>query len=208
MINSVLTGDLVQSTRLSGAELDAAMEHIRRVLQEWDTAGGRFTRNRGDGWQAVYPSPAHVLDLALALIANLRVEGLSSRISIGIGAIDDPGTADLSDARGPAFSASGHALDQMQRGQILAISGAPVSGEDKAIVVLLDERISRWSREQAEAVARTLDPNKSTDKESASSLGITPQAMSNRLYSAGYPSMRYALTLWRDAKIEQGWVEP
>lgn len=208
MINSVLTGDIVQSTRLSGAELDAALAHIRRVLQEWDTGGGRFTRNRGDGWQAVCPRPYDVLDLALALIANLRVEGLSSRISIGIGAIDDPGTADLSDARGPAFSASGHALDQMQRGQILAISGPPVRGEDKAIVVLLNERISRWSREQAEAVARNLDPNASTDKESARRLGITPQAMSNRLYSAGYPSMYYALTLWRDAKIEQGWADP
>jgi hypothetical protein len=208
MLNAVFTGDLVQSSRLSGAQINAAMDRMARFLNDRVPTNGRFTRFRGDGWQALLPDPSQALEAAITLIAALRTDGIATRISIGVGEVEHPGTADLSDARGAAFIASGHALDAMQKGQLLAIAGTPVKKEDTAIVVLLNERISRWSREQAEAVELSSDPWATTDKESAKKLGITPQAMSERLYNAGYPSMLYAITLWRDAKIEQGWVDP
>jgi hypothetical protein len=208
MIYSILSGDIVKSTRLSQAALDDAMAVIHKTLQDRYLDSIHFTRYRGDGWQAASARPFDALEDAIAVLANLRVAGFSSRIAIGIGTVDHLGTTDLSDARGPAFTASGHALDQMQRGQTLALAGEAISNEDKAITALLDERISRWTREQAEAVAKSLSPHKTTDRESAKSLGITPQAMSDRLYSAGFPSMWYALTLWREAERKQDWADP
>jgi hypothetical protein len=207
MIYSILSGDIVKSTRLSQAALDGAMTLIHKTLQGRHHDSIHFTRYRGDGWQAASARPFDALENAIAVLANLRVDGFCSRIAIGIGTVDNLGTTDLSDARGAAFTASGHALDRMQRGQTLAIAGDGIGNEDKAIVALLDERISRWTREQAEAVAKSLSPQKTTDKESAKSLGITPQAMSDRLHGAGFPSIWYALTLWRDAKIAQGWAD-
>jgi hypothetical protein len=208
MIYSILSGDIVKSTSLSQAELDGAMTVIHKTLQDRHHDSIHFTRYRGDGWQAASARPFDALDNAIAVLANLRVEGFSSRIAIGIGTVDHLGTIDLSDARGAAFTASGHALDQMQRGQALALAGEGISNEDKAIAALLDERINRWTREQAEAVVKSLSPEKTTDRESAKSLGITPQAMSDRLHGAGFPSIWYALTLWREAKIAQGWADP
>jgi hypothetical protein len=207
MIYSIFSGDIVKSTSLSEAELGEAMTVIRVTLKERHHDNIFFTRYRGDGWQAASARPFDALDNAIAVLANLRTKGLSSRIAIGIGTIEHLGTTDLSDGRGDAFTASGHALDQMQRGQTLAIAGQRVSNEDKAIIALLDERASRWTREQAEAMTKSLSPGKTTDKESAKSLGITPQAMSDRLYGAGFPSIWSALTLWRDAKINQGWAD-
>jgi hypothetical protein len=208
MIYSIYSGDIVKSTGLSQAQLGDAMTVIHKTLQDRHHDSIHFTRYRGDGWQAASARPFDALENAIAVLANLQVEGFSSRIAIGIGTVDHLGTTDLSDARGAAFTESGHALDQMQRGQTLALAGEWIRNEDKAITALLDERITRWTRQQAEAVVKSLSPQKTTDKESAKSLGITPQAMSDRLYSAGFPSMWYALTLWREAKIAQGWADP
>jgi hypothetical protein len=207
MIYSIFSGDIIKSTSLSQAELDDAMTVIHKTLQDQSDFNIHFTRYRGDGWQAASARTIDAFENAIAVLANLRSKGLSSRIAIGIGRIEHLGTTDLSDGRGAAFTASGHALDQMQRGQTLALAGETVSNEDKAIAALLDERISRWSREQAEAVAKSLSPGSETDRESAKSLGISPQAMSDRLYNAGFPSMWYALRLWRDAKRKQGWAD-
>lgn len=208
MTYAVLSGDLVKSTRLSAAELDDAMVLIEETLQRWNEHAHRFTRNRGDGWQAVLMAPSQAMEVTLWLIAHLRMAGLSSRIAIGVGAVEQFGRKDLSDAWGPAFVASGHALDRMQRGQTLAIAGPMVSNEDKALIALLDERTSRWTRAQAEAVTKSMDPSVKTDQDAARSLGITPQAMSDRLYGAGYPTMCFATTLWREAKNAQGWDDP
>jgi hypothetical protein len=208
MIYSIFSGDLVKSSQLSGDALDHAMETIHTILQGHQNDCVRFTRNRGDGWQAALANQVEALHAAIALLANLRVKGLNSRIAIGVGTIEYLGSKDLSDARGAAFTASGHALDEMHRSQLLAISGPNISNEDKAIVALLDERVSRWSREQAEAVAKSMAPNGTTDKANASSLGITPQAMSDRLQNAGFPSMIRALELWKHAKIDQSWTHP
>ncbi|MCU0903339.1 MAG: SatD family protein [Tabrizicola sp.] len=208
MIQAVFTGDFVQSSRLTSAELDGAMQLLARLLHQRVPGGGRFTRFRGDGWQALLTDPTQSLDMVLGITAALRAQGLATRVAIGVGQVDSPGTADLSDGWGSAFVTSGQALDGMPKGLTLAIAGPPVRGEDEAIVVLLNERLTRWSREQAEAVAEATDPQNTTGKEGARKLGITPQAMSERLYNAGYPSMLYAARLWRDAKIDQGWVDP
>ncbi len=59
--------------------------------------------------------------------------------------------------------------------------------------MLIDERISRWTPEQAEAVAHFLHPDAPPATEIAERLGITPQAVSYRLRGAGAKTLRKVL---------------
>jgi hypothetical protein len=200
MICAIFSGDIVQSTRLAAPVLDAVMTVIQETLQSHLQHDVRFTRNRGDGWQAMLHDPLNALEATVALVAALRQRDVETRIAIGIGIVEQLGTRDLSDARGPALTASGHALDATGRGQRLTIAGDGIGGLDRAIVTLLDERTSRWTREQAEAVGHMLAPRQTTAREVAKTLGVTPQAMSDRLSGAGYPAIKAAVAWWREAK--------
>lgn len=192
---AVLTGDLIASTDMPD-RIPAAMDVLRQVtdgIAAWSTLPPRFTRYRGDGWQCVVPAGS-ALRAALLVTARLRADeaGLATRIAIGLGRADYIGPADLSDAAGPAFTASGHALDGMGRGHIWAIAGnvAPWHG---ALVALAEWHSSRWTREQAEAMAIALTDPAITQSQAASRLGISRQAWQARLSGAGYAAWRPAL---------------
>lgn len=200
--HAILTGDLVASGAAGADAVDRAMDRLARTAAEisrWPDGGDtRFTRFRGDGWQAAVTPPARSLRAALTLAATLRVgKGLpGTRIAIGTGAVVSLGTRDLSDGAGPAFTASGRALEAIGRGRFLAVGGADMSPLHQAMVELLDERTARHSPEQAQALALILDPGNPTQSALAERLGITPQAMSLRLKGAGADAILSALTAW------------
>jgi hypothetical protein len=200
---AVLTGDLIGSTRAEPAALERAIDLLAdtaRELTGWEppSPDPRFTRFRGDGWQMVVAEPGLALRAVLLLTAALRAadHGLATRAAIGIGRVDSLGTADLSDAHGAAFETSGHALDRMPRTRRLTIDGEGVTTLHRIVVDLLDERSSRWSREQAEAMALHLAPDNPTLTDIAPRLGITPQAVNYRLAGAGGTAIRHALRDW------------
>ena len=202
---AVVTGDLIGSTRATPGALERAMEVLAAVAGEiaaWPPgADTRFTRFRGDGWQILVADAALGLRAALLAIARLRAAGagLATRAAIGIGRVDSIGTASLADARGPAFEASGRALDAMSRAHRLAIDGEGVAPLHHAVVDLLDERAGRWTPQQAEATALYLAPGNPTNAAIAPRLGISPQAVNYRLTGAGAPAARRALALWEEA---------
>jgi hypothetical protein len=190
---AVLTGDLVGSTRFAPEAIERAMAVLSSAAPE-----GHFTRYRGDGWQAVVAPPARALRAALGLIARLAAEdGLpATRIAIGLGPVESLGTADLSDARGAAFETSGRALDGIGRAARLAIDGTAITPLHRAIVALLDERSTRWTPEQARAIALALAPAEPTQAEIAATLGISAQAVNYRLAGAGWNALRQAVSAW------------
>jgi len=205
---AILTGDLIGSTRAAPADLEAAIDLLAATADEiaaWmpDAPGPRFTRYRGDGWQLHVAVPALALRALLFLIARLRAAdiGLGTRAAIGIGEVASLGTESLADARGPAFEASGRALDAMGRTRRLAIEGEGVTPWQRIIVDLLDERSARWTRPQAEAVhlALALRPDEPTLAEMAATLDITAQAVNYRLTGAGAPAIRRTLRSWEEA---------
>ncbi len=160
-----------------------------------------FTRFRGDGWQIAISPPDRALRAALVLAANLRAQNdlPKTRIAIGHGAVDSLGTEDLSDGAGPAFTASGRALETTKRGQLLNAGGTGLTPMHLAILGLLDERTARHSPEQAEAMAMALDPAPTTQSAMAETLGISPQAMSYRLKGAGSDAILRAVAAWEAA---------
>ncbi|GAB4382658.1 hypothetical protein [Albidovulum sp.] len=212
---AVLTGDLVGSTSAGRARVDAAMAEVEaaaRTAATWCGDAARFTRFRGDGWQFLLADPTLALWAAVQVLARLaaRPEAVATRIGIGIGAIDSAGSADLRDAAGSAFVHSGRALDGMSRRERLRIAGdaGAVTGADRAICLLLDERLQRWSRQQAEAAALYLRPDPPAGSAPArpdpprqagiaGALGITPQAANQRLHGAGAVAIREALAAHR-----------
>jgi len=220
-ICAVLTGDLVGSTRAGSVRVEHTMQILSRNLPNgigwgWTAQDLRFTRFRGDGWQMLLSEPAVALRWSVVLLAALHADrqALGSRIAIGIGPVATIGSHDLSDASGGAFEASGRCLDAMHRDERLFLmgaetcatgtgrNGAGVIPAEKAATILINERISRWSVEQAEAAAHFLHPNKPPATEIAVRLGITPQAVSYRLKGAGAKALREALET-----LESGWIE-
>jgi hypothetical protein len=208
-LTAVLTGDLIGSTHQTADRVDDAMSTIRiaaNAIAAWhippdDT---RFTRNRGDGWQIVVRQPAFALRAAVVIQAKLIAIGMESRISIGIGEVTSLGTANLADAAGTAFEISGKQLDTMGNTWRLTISrtNSPAS-EDGLIADLLGERMGKWTAAQAEAAAiHMASPSKIvTLHEIAEKLGISPQAVNDRIRGAGCNVVRSVLQRWEGLRM-------
>jgi hypothetical protein len=184
---AVLTGDLINSTQAPACQVDATMALLATAASNIgdDT---RFTRFRGDGWQIYLHNAGNCLWACLLILARLKASGtgLSTRISVGIGPTWNLPETDLSSAAGPAFVASGHGLDDMATAQILSLSGEGVDQFQKSIFAFAADRVSRWSREQAEAMALALDTDMPGRAAIATRLGITRQAVDARLAAAGH----------------------
>jgi hypothetical protein len=186
---AVFTGDVVRSSRLAPGALDAVMAVLDRAVGEaagWDGGAARFTRFRGDGWQALAPSPALALRAALYVKARLRAEGrgYETRVAIGIGGGAVPGKDGLAAAGGAAFRIAGHGLDAMARPARLAIGWEELpacAGPVSAIVGLLDAISARWTPSQAAAIAPALSPEGATQAAVAAALGVTQQTVAQHM---------------------------
>lgn len=203
-IAAVLTGDLIKSGNQPSEAVDLAMSQLGAAATEiagWMRVTDlRFTRFRGDGWQAWLPEPWLALRAALVFLAALRSggTGLSTRISVGIGAVDSLGTSNLSDAHGSAFLLSGRGLDGLGRIARVALTGDAISDRDRIIAKLMVERASRWTAPQAEAMMLYLHPDHPTLADLAKRLGISPQAVNYRLGGGGASELRTTLRLWEE----------
>lgn len=209
---AVLTGDLVGSTGQPAGAVEAAMQAIRQAadgITAWQDPARdtRFTRFRGDGWQILLDTASLSLRAAVVIQGRLIALGLESRISIGIGPAESLGTADLSDASGEAFELSGRGLDHMVDTARMAIDGTTVLEEDRMITDLLGERMGRWTAAQAEAAAMQLaTPDRApTLQEIGKTLGISAQAVNDRVRGAGCQAIASVLRRWEAAKRNQGW---
>lgn len=221
---AVLTGDLIASTAADVSAVDRAIQALAqaaRILGDWAGHDTRFTRFRGDGWQLYLEKPGLTLRAALYLTAYLRAAeaGLATRMAIAIAPSYRLGAQGLSGASGLAFEKSGRGLDQMKRQDLIAfdadsdarkvsavaptahagpdVTPGPHSKPDlwqKAILDLALWQASRWTRDQATAIALALHPDPPTQDRIAQSLGITRQAVQVRLKGAGLHALKSALT--------------
>jgi hypothetical protein len=187
---AVLTGDLIGSTLASAGATTAAMQQIEAIAKGLE-APFEFVRFRGDGWQLYLEKAGLGLATALLITAALRAAGgLETRIAIGLGDARLQGTptaAALGAATGTAFTASGRALDTMPKDRRLALAGTGVDKLHQRLVAMIDARIMRWSREQAEVLETALGPNNDTTQEGmAARHGITRQAVAARLQAAEF----------------------
>lgn len=195
---TVLTGDIVESTKLGNAALDRALTALSEAalhIGSWDSAPNLFGRASGDGWQLAMGAPARGLRACLFLQASLRRldKTLSTRIALATGDGNLPENQDINSAHGPAFVASGRLLGTIS-GHIRMKCAEP--GSDNAALMLADHIAQGWTQAQARSLYELLPPNSGTREEAAKRIGISRPAVNQALWSAGFTALQAAITNW------------
>lgn len=142
----------------------------------------KFERTAGDEVQAVCDEPGLIVKVALDLVRRGHWH-----IGIGIGPVEEPLPDSTRAGRGRAFEAARVAVTRAKN----TIAGIAVEGVDgqraqdvEAALMLLGLLIARRTPEGHEA-ARQMSAGR-TQSEAAATLGITKQAVSQRLATAGW----------------------
>jgi hypothetical protein len=139
-----------------------------------------FERTAGDEVQGVMNDAAAVVDLALALVRRGEWS-----IGIGAGPVDEPLPASTRAGSGPAFVLARKAVERAKSSpQLLAVEApdADRAGAAQAALDLLASVVQRRSEPGWQAV--DLISRGSTQTEVAEALGVTKQAVSQRLRAA------------------------
>jgi hypothetical protein len=141
-----------------------------------------FERTAGDEVQAVVARPEVVVDLALMLVRDRAWS-----VGIGVGSVDEPLPASTRAGSGPAFNLARAAVTAAKtRSTGLAVAGADEAAARRAqtaldlVAALLQRRTDRGV--EAAALAR----QGLTQLEVARRLGVTKQAVSQRLQAADW----------------------
>ncbi|KXF51654.1 hypothetical protein AXA44_13465 [Rhodococcus sp. SC4] len=141
-----------------------------------------FQRTAGDEVQAVVADPATVVDLALDLVGREHWS-----IGIGTGPVEEPLPAETRAGRGPAFESARVAVDRAKSapGRV-AVEGSDTESAADAdtALTLVAVLVARRTEEGREAVEQMR--HGSTQTEAAHALGISKQAVSQRLSTAGW----------------------
>lgn len=207
-VYAVLTGDLIDSTRLDTASREEARKLVLSsidALNEWDSkkvVRGRPEIFRGDQWQTLLSQPKFAFRAALYLRAKLIATGCDTRISIAIGAVDRISRTSISRSDGDAFVRSGHGLDEMKTDSELAIS-LPDSMQDSdrwlsAIAELSGAILGGWKKGQAEVVSVAIDPQDLNQTEIGKQLKTTQQLVSKALKAARWDALEVAIQSFED----------
>jgi hypothetical protein len=148
-----------------------------------------FERTAGDEFQGILDDPDPVLDVVLDL---LRDRDWS--IGIGVGPVQGPLPAHSRAGRGPAFVLAREAVETAKRRpQHLAVVGADqVAGQDAdAVLTLIATLVHRRSPQAWEAI--DLVAGGLTQSEAADRLGISRQAIGQRLTAGSHEQVARAL---------------
>lgn len=199
-IKSVITGDVVNSSKLSSKQKDIVFEYLDRFVRDHShELEKQFLIYRGDSIQGVLQdcklSLRYIVYLK-ALINSIKLnEGDRSpkvdvRLSVGLGEIDYVGRSPL-DSDGAAFHRSGRALDAMKKdNRLLMITTDKDEDNDKwnVIIQLLEEVVGGWSIASAELVSLLLWTD--NEKKVSEILGISQPAVNLRKKHAGWDSIK------------------
>ena len=199
---AIFTGDIVKSSAMSRAELDAVfarLEDAAEALTTWQGQPARMTRFRGDGWQMAVV-PKFTLRAALVLRAAVRRCGKTAdtRFGIGIGEAHFAGD-DLSRADGAALVRSGHALDAMPRARRMHAPDAPLAL--RAALPLADRIASGWTKRQADVAYYMLAPEPPVQADLAQRFELTQQSVQGHVDAAGIDELREVCKLCEFVKF-------
>lgn len=218
MIKAVITGDVVQSTKLAPDERSILVKAIKRTLKQWDNEFGMQSElYRGDSFQCLIHDPKYALRMALLIRTYIRSLNpteafdiykrenpdplksalytkwmFDARLAIGIGEVDDP-LEEVKISDGEAFQLSGRELDEIKNGrQMMAIKTNDNNAREVATEVeLLDFIISKATALQCEVVNLKLLGN--TEINIAKELKINQSAVNQRSISAGWNAINNAV---------------
>lgn len=203
MLMSVLTGDIIGSSKLKAGELAEVLTKLQQTYQAFEPrvhgAVSLFETYRGDSFQAVVQKPVEALKMILHLKTVIKKldfghaknskaikSPLDFRIALGIGCVDNLPQS-MSKVGGEAFVFSGRTLDKMKgKRQKTALQCAQesINQEFEVHFKFLDMLTDKWSIASAEVVYFLLQDWKETDI--ATELNISQAAVNSRKKASGW----------------------
>ena len=199
-VYAVVTGDLVDSSKAPATDRDRVLKEMRSVFRsvETDITGlGDFQIFRGDSFQTVLEEPAHALKTALLLRCSCLLQvGLDMRLAVGVGSVEYRSRKSVGEGIGPAFTLSGHSLDEMRdpRRLVIATQDDAVNSEMNALTALLDAVVDGWSTNAIVTVTKRLHGKK--QQAIADELKISQSAVNQRLAVAHWWAIEAAAERW------------
>ncbi|MEJ0106874.1 MAG: hypothetical protein WDO19_31920 [Bacteroidota bacterium] len=188
-IHAVLTGDIVNSTKLTAVNEKKLLKNLKRILSPY-----KYEFYRGDSFQVYLKNADKALQTALlcrtAAISIPAAEELAHgdiRVSIGIGRVNAP-IKKLSAAKGEAFILSGRMFDEItKKGARLAIvTGNPIANTGLEVIAdYLNSIYSVMTDKQAAVIFELLTGRTQKDvagKLRKSKSTISQHVMAGRLY--------------------------
>lgn len=187
-IGAIITGDIIDSTRLTSAERNAMLADLQSLpvlLASIEKTG--FEIFRGDSFQIGVAEAAKSLQAALIIRAFLRSRKIESdnrqldaRLAIGIGNLDYQSDS-LSTSDGEAYRLSGRLLDKMEKSRLeIATPWQTVNEELKITTAFADEIVSSWTISQSKIALMSLSTDL-THSEIAQKLGVSRQMVDKSL---------------------------
>ena len=182
----VITGDIVNFTKINSIGRENLISRSKTFLQDLSPEKGSAEFFRGDSFQLL------LNDIADALFKSLQIRcwfkkgdwdsgryPLDARIAVGIGDISYFGNSVL-DSDGEAFHLSGRTFDKMENALFkIVVPQEKLNRQFDIIAGLMDAIVSDWSKAQAEVVFMLID-NK-TQQQIAHELGIAQSAVNKRI---------------------------
>lgn len=163
MLHAVLTGDIVNSTRLPAAGEKELLSTLGKILSEH-----KHEFFRGDSFQAYLRNAGEALKTALlcrtaaiALMPDAATVSTDVRISIGIGDVETPVRA-LATAKGDAFLLSGRALDDLSKteGRLIIVTQNKIAGVALGVMSdYINSIYQQMTPKQAEVIIELLKGN-------------------------------------------------
>lgn len=188
---AIITGDVVDSTKLSLAEREIMIDSLQAIPDILSPfAHISMEIFRGDSFQIKIPQAGMAAKAAISIRAWLRSQidylgngPLDARMAIGIGGVDYESES-LSTSDGEAFRLSGRLLDKMQKSRLeVATPWQEVNEELKLTTAFVDDIISSWTQSQSKIMLLRLQTSKS-HQELAQILEISRQMVDKSLKSS------------------------
>ena len=165
---AIITGDIVDSTKLNLAERNIminALQAIPEILSPFEKISMEIFR--GDSFQVQISKPEIAAKAAIAIRAWLRSqvelsgkEPLDARLAIGIWETDYESES-LSMSDGEAFRLSGRLLDRMHKARLaIATPWSTVNEELRLSTAFVDDIISSWTQNQSKIMLLRIQTSK------------------------------------------------
>ncbi|MCB2197703.1 MAG: SatD family protein [Bacteroidetes bacterium] len=211
MIYAVLTGDIVNFSKLKVSERNTVLKSLKDIFHyilSVDKGVAKLNSSyeifRGDSFQLIVENKEHALRYCLLIRSGLRAlydnhipDLCDAKIAVGIGNVDYIGKS-LAESDGDAFRYSGRELDKLGKKErtVIKTDNPEVNRELEVELVLLDSIIVNWTFLQSRAVYEKLLESKQSII--AKKLGITRGGVSLRLSSASWYAVETLLKRYQE----------
>ena len=200
--HAVITGDIINFTRLSPVNRQQLIANFEKLFSTWIKQNADAEVYRGDSFQILFDNIPDALKRSVQLICWFKVQSdqenkvyISSRISIGIGQVSYRGRNVLS-SDGEAFHLSGRYFDKMKNDELISIHTDDHFKNETINIILnfVNKIINEWTIPQAEVIFYLIDGQ--TQQEIAEKLHVTQPSVNSRI----------KLSAWKDVELAINYI--